>query len=67
MRHVQVFKRERINGKVEMVSDGKAVFHQFSQDHEEYDNGPGMVPVAIVEFPDGSLASRSLELVRFID
>ena len=67
MRRVMVFKREYTDGKWATVQQGEALFHQFAQDHEEYDSGPGIVPVAIVEFPDGDIASRHVHLVRFLD
>lgn len=65
MRTCKVFKNEKIDGKWQRVFESEAVFHQFSTDHEEFEMGPGPYPVAIVEFPDGSLASRPVELIRF--
>ena len=67
MRAVTVFKREQVDGKWQNVKESDAIFHCFSTDHEEYQEGPGPFPVAVVEFPDGSLASRHVDLVRFTE
>lgn len=61
MRSIRVFKPEGSG----MVFDSDAVFHGFSTDFEELRDGVGQFPVAIVEFPDGSLDARPLRLVRF--
>lgn len=63
LRPVRVFKLTKNVWGIE----GDGVFHGFSQDHEEYDNGPGMFPVAIVEFPDGRVIAKSLSTIQFMD
>jgi hypothetical protein len=35
--------------------------------HEEYEDGPGHFPLAIVEYDDGTVSEVSPSLVRFTD
>lgn len=46
---------------------GPGVFHQFGNDFEEFENGPGNFATAIVEMPDGSVKNISLDLIIFLD
>lgn len=55
----------KVNEKAPMVFDSKATFHCFSMSHEQYESGPGHLPVAIVEYPDGSVGAVPVELIRF--
>lgn len=47
--------------------DYEAWFHAWSTDYEEYENGPGLMPVAIVEKDDGSVCSVYADLIKFMD
>ena len=51
----------------EKAEKGEAVFHQFSTDHEEFEDGPGNYPAAIIEWPDGQLESVHVNFLRFVD
>jgi hypothetical protein len=42
-------------------------FKAWSVGHEEYEDGPGHFPVAIVEYDDGSVSEVSPELIMFAD
>ena len=68
MRKVMVSSYENIPGtkQYDMIEKGEAVFHQFGTDYEEFENGPGLFPVAIVEFPDGHIETPRAEWVRFL-
>jgi len=41
-------------------------FCQWSQEHEEYQDGPGHFPVAIIENDDGTIETAPARLVRFL-
>jgi hypothetical protein len=45
----------------------RAWFHSFGTDYEEFDNGPGLHPVAIVELADGTVISPHATMIQFID
>lgn len=45
----------------------KAVFRTFGTDFEEFENGPGMFPVAVVELENGMLDSVYVNQVQFTD
>jgi hypothetical protein len=64
---VMVYKNERVNGNIVKTPRCVAIFHQFTQDHVEYDSGPGPYPAAIIELQDGTLESIHVELLRFLD
>ena len=68
MRKVMVSSYENIPGtkQYDMIEKGEAVFHQFGTDFEEFESGPGLFPVAIVEFPDGHIETPRAEWVRFL-
>jgi len=54
---------KRCNVKVEV---GKAKFHQFGVNYEEFENGPGNFSTAIIEKEDGSVDNIPVELIKFI-
>ena len=45
----------------------QAVFHCFSMDYEEFDEGPGNYPVAIIEWPDGEVDTVRASLIQFVN
>lgn len=45
----------------------KGRFHGWSQDHEEFESGPGHYPVALVETGDGAVHICHASGVRFLD
>jgi len=47
------------------VEVGVAIFHQFGVDYEEFENGPGMFSVAIIETPDGQVKMVRADMIRF--
>jgi hypothetical protein len=55
-----------VNGAWSAPFDKLAEFHCFSTDHEEYENGPGLQPVAIVEYVDGKVEAVHVNKIRFI-
>jgi hypothetical protein len=67
-RRVTIEKRVIVDGEWKTLSDtrGEAKFCFFSTDHEEYENGPGHFPVAVVEWPDGRLESFHVDFIRFV-
>lgn len=48
-----------------LVVEYAGVFHGFSQDHMEYESGPGNFPVAIIERDDGSVESVYVGIIKF--
>lgn len=46
---------------------GVALFHAIGTEYEELDRGIGLYPCAVVEWPDGTIESVPLKLIRFID
>ena len=42
-------------------------WHQWASSHSEYESGPGILPVAIVENPDGSVSTPMADAVVFTD
>lgn len=42
-------------------------FLDFSTDHEEYENGPGLYPVAIVMLETGQLASVHINNIQILE
>ena len=51
----------------EKESDYLGWFHEWGIEHEEYENGPGMYTVAIIEKDDGSIKTVIPDLIRFVD
>ena len=76
MRRVEVYKVQRnpnwsqdqhLSMKYERVLDFTGLFHCFSTDYDEFNDGPAMKPVAIIERDDGSVETVNAGLIRFID
>ena len=63
MRKVMVKENKWIDGKNQLVEKGVAKFHQFSLESSN-DGSPN--PVAIIEWPDGSVACVDLVQIRFL-
>lgn len=61
-RRVKVLKYEN---ELKVV-DYEGVFHQFGTDYEEFENGAGNFPVAIVEKEDGTIENVYTGLIQFI-
>ena len=45
--------------------DGEWWFHQWSTDHEEYQEGPGQFPVAIIENSEGEVRLATVDTIKF--
>ena len=43
------------------------LFHQWGNDYEEFESGPGNFTVAIVELPDGKIVTPVARDVHFLD
>lgn len=52
-------------GREQVLIEG--VFHEWSLNHEQYTDGPGHFPVAIVEASDGKVHLCQAENVQFLD
>jgi hypothetical protein len=68
-RRVIVSRLQYVNGGINPVlvqAPGEARLHCFSTDHEEYENGPGHYPAAVVEWPDGKVESVPVGHIQFI-
>lgn len=46
---------------------GLAWFHQFGQDHEEFENGPGNYPIAIIELDNGEVKVILAQDIKFLN
>ena len=42
-------------------------FHEFGNNYEEFESGPGNYSVAIVELPDGKIIMPPADSIQFID
>lgn len=62
MRKVMVKENKWMDGKNQLVETGIAKFHQFTLDYD----GDGTRPVAIIEWPDGSVVCVDLIQIRFL-
>lgn len=45
---------------------GYARFHAFGTDYQEFENGPGNYPVAIIEWPDGQVETVCASSIKFV-
>lgn len=45
----------------------EGIFHQWGNDFEEFENGPGNYTVAIVELSDGKVVTPSAKDIQFTD
>lgn len=43
------------------------LFHQWGNDYEEFESGPGNFTVAIVELPDGKIVTPAARDICFLD
>jgi hypothetical protein len=68
MRRVEVLKyaKDLNTGKWVFAMDGTAIFHQFGNDYEEFESGPGNYTVAVIERPDGKVEMVRADHIRFI-
>lgn len=70
MRQVIVFAYERKEGDANYtkVEDGKgrASFHAWGCDYEEFESGPGNYSTAIVERANGIIENVPADMVRFV-
>ena len=68
MRIVKVFKYGKKSGDTFMtkVEDGRATFHQWGMDYEEFDNGAGNFSTAIIEREGGKVENVPAEMIEFI-
>lgn len=64
-RKVMVFKSysDMCKNKPEYIG----IFQGYSQDHVEFETGPGNFPVAIVEKPNGRVDSVHVHLIEFVE
>ncbi len=76
MRQCEVYKIQKnpnwssdqpLKNKYERVLDFTGLFHCFSTNYDEFNDGPAMYPVAIVELSDGTIEIVNAGLIRFID
>jgi hypothetical protein len=49
------------------VMHERATFHRFGTDYEEFEAGPGLYPVAIVELGDGTVITPLVINIQFLD
>lgn len=61
-RMVEVYKFDGKN----WVPSGTAVFHGFFSDYEEFQEGPGNYPAALIEWEDGCVESVAARSIRFL-
>ena len=68
MRKVMVSEYKWLPDNSHLVQEkGIATFHQFGVDFEELKEGTGNYTIAVVEWPDGTISSVPVNLVRFLD
>ena len=69
MRKVRVQKRvwKDLGASSEIVDDGFGIFHKWATNYREFENGPGLYPIAIIERDDGSIKLVSAELIEFVE
>lgn len=63
LRPIMVMKK---NGIDSYEDDYEALFHVWSVDYQEFDNGPGQYPIAIVEGKDGIVKLVHPTLIKFL-
>lgn len=69
-RPVRVYTMRQYPGNSKWVRElayPSATFHRFGTDHEPYDTGPGLYPVAIVELNDGTVITPPAHMIQFLD
>lgn len=52
--------------KGEYIGFGLGYFHQWGNDYEEFESGPGNFTVAIVELPDGKVITPLAKDIQFL-
>ena len=69
LRKVHVFKQvRRADGLgFDRTFETTGEFHQWGQDYEEFETGPGNFSTAIVELPDGTVQNVPVEMIAFVD
>lgn len=67
-RSVIVSEMKNITGTSQWVQEekGRAVFHAFGVDYEEFEAGAGNYSTAIVEWPSGQIEMVRADRIRFI-
>lgn len=45
----------------------RATFHRFGTDYDQFEAGPGLYPVAVVELPDGNVVTPPASMIQFLD
>lgn len=67
-RSVEVYRTEWSKEKRASVHilRGRAKFHCWGIDYQEFDNGPGQFSTAVVEFEDGTVGNIPAELIKFL-
>lgn len=60
-----------LSGKIkrsynELEEQGEALFHQWGNDFEEFENGVGTYSTAIIELEDGTVKNVPVEHIQFI-
>lgn len=60
-------EHNRYKHPLEKIEVGEGVFQSFSTDHEEFETGPGLYPVAIVIENDGTVITPHANMIQFID
>jgi hypothetical protein len=67
MRRVKVFKWDKNpEGKMVLVEDGEANFHQWGYDFEEFEEGPGTYSTAIIGRDNGKVENIPACMIQFI-
>lgn len=54
-------------GKWQSDFPNTGLFHQWANDYEEFEHGPGNFTVAIIELSDGSIVTIPPQHVKFLD
>ncbi len=66
-RPVVLLSRHLSFGKLTYEDGPTGVFHGWSVDYEEFENGAGSYAVAVVELPDGTVVLQRADHIRFTD
>lgn len=67
MRKVEIISNKYVNGVLTTKVKGRGVFHKWTTDYEELENGVGIYPAAIIEKSDGQITVEYAGSVRFLD
>jgi hypothetical protein len=54
-------------GHYEYTEVGAALFHKFSTEYEEFENGPGNYTVAVIELGNGEVKLVSPDCIKFME